>query len=67
MPDFLLEPKLYTTVINHQIHTCNQKCQGSAPPNQTCKKGFPCSYSETTHFKKGNSHYIYKCLIQADS
>jgi len=67
MPDPLLESELYTAVITHQIHTCNQKCQGSAFSDETCKKEFPRSYSKITHFEEGNFYYIYKYLIQADS
>src|SRR3989337_1439223 len=67
VPDPLYEPELYTAVIANQIHTCNHHCQGPAPPGQTCKKGFPRPYSETTHYEEGNSRYIYKSLTQADS
>ncbi len=62
----LLEPELYAAVVTYQIHTCNQKCQGPAPLDQTCKKDFPRPYSETTHFEEENSRYIYKCLTQAN-
>ena len=67
IPDPLYEPQLYAAVIANQIHTCNEKCQGPAPPSQTCKKGFSRPLSETTHYDEGNSHYIYKCLTEADS
>lgn len=67
IPNPLYEPELYAAVIANQIHTCNHHCQGPAPPGQTCKKGFPRPYSQTTHYEEGNSRYIYKCLTQADS
>jgi hypothetical protein len=67
MPDPVHEHELYAAVVANQIHTCNAKCQGPAPPGQTCKKGFPRPYSETTHYEEGNSRYVYKCLTEADS
>jgi len=67
MPDSIHEPELYAAVVANQIHTCNEKCRGPAPPGQTCKKGFPRPYSETTHYEEGNSRYVYKCLTEADS
>ncbi|RHZ81307.1 hypothetical protein Glove_122g28 [Diversispora epigaea] len=67
IPDSLHETELYNAVITHQIHTCNEKCQDPAPFGQTCKKGFPRSHSETTHYKEENCRYIYKCLTEADS
>jgi len=67
IPDSQYEPELYTAVIANQIHTCNHHCQGPAPPGQTCKKGFPRPFSQTTHYEEGNCRYIYKCLTQADS
>ena len=67
IPDPLHEPELYAAVLANQIHTCNNKCQGPAPSGQTCKKGFPRPYSETTHYEEGNSRYVYKCLTEADS
>lgn len=50
-----------------QIHTCDHRCQGPAPPGHTCKKGFPRSFSETTHYEEGNCRYVYRCLTEADS
>ncbi len=67
IPDPLYEPELYAAVISNQIHTCNQKCQGPAPPGQTCKKGFPRPLSNTTHYETNNCRYIYKCRNEADS
>ncbi|EXX69470.1 PIF1-like helicase domain-containing protein [Rhizophagus irregularis DAOM 181602=DAOM 197198] len=67
LPDPLLEPELYSAVIANQIHTCNIKCQGPAPLGQTCKKGFPQPFSQTTHYEEGNVRYVYKCLTEADS
>src|SRR5260363_116873 len=67
MPDPEHEPELYTAVVANQIHTCDAKCQGPAILTQTCKKGFPQPFSETTYYKEGNSRYTYKCLTQADS
>ena len=67
MPDPLYEPELYSAVIANQIHTCNEKCQGPAVPGQTCKKGFPRPFSQTTHYEEGNSRYVYKCLTENDS
>ncbi|CAG8657767.1 1982_t:CDS:1 [Gigaspora rosea] len=66
MPDPLYEPELYAAVTNNQIHTCNEKCKSPNALAQTCKKGFPHSYSETTHYQ-GDSCYVYKCLTEADS
>ena len=60
VPNPLYEPELYSAVVANQIHTCNEKCQGSAIPGQTCKKRFPRPYSETTHYEEENCHYIYK-------
>src|SRR3989337_3968134 len=67
IPDSQYEPELYTACIANQIHTCNHHCQGPAPPGQTCKKGFPRPFSQTTHYEEGNCRYIYKCLTEADS
>ncbi|GBC10791.1 hypothetical protein RclHR1_09900006 [Rhizophagus clarus] len=67
MPDLIYKSKLYVTVVANQIHICNKKCKGPAPSEQTCKKGFSRPYSKTTHYKEGNSQYIYKCLIKVDS
>src|ERR1043165_1321839 len=66
MSDLLYEPELYSAVIANQIHTCNEKCQGPAVPGQTCKKGFPRPFNQTTHYKEGNSRYVYKCLTEED-
>ncbi|GES90087.1 Pif1-like helicase domain-containing protein [Rhizophagus clarus] len=59
--------ELYAAVLANQIHTCNSKCQGPAPPGYMCKKGFPRPYSQTTHYVINESRYIYKCLTEADS
>uniref|UniRef100_U9TZM2 Uncharacterized protein n=1 Tax=Rhizophagus irregularis (strain DAOM 181602 / DAOM 197198 / MUCL 43194) TaxID=747089 RepID=U9TZM2_RHIID len=67
MLDSLYELELYAAVLANQIHTCSSKCQGPAPPGQTCKKGFPRPYSEKTHYVTGESRYVYKCLTEADS
>ncbi|CAG8763696.1 17521_t:CDS:1, partial [Gigaspora rosea] len=50
MPNPLYEPELYAAVSNNQIHTCNEKCRGLNPLTQTCKKGFPRPYCESTHY-----------------
>jgi len=67
IPDPLYELELYAAVVANQIHTCDAQCQGLAPPGQTCKKGFPRLFSQTTHYEEGDSHYVYKCLTEADS
>ncbi|RHZ77740.1 hypothetical protein Glove_173g25 [Diversispora epigaea] len=67
VPDPLYEPELYSAVVANQIHTCNQRCNGPAILEQTCKKGFPRPFSDTTHYEEGNSRYVYKCLTEADS
>ncbi|GET03473.1 AAA family ATPase [Rhizophagus clarus] len=67
IPDPLYEPELYAAVLANQIHTCNSKCQGPAPPGYMCKKGFPRPYSQTTHYVINESRYVYKCLTEADS
>jgi hypothetical protein len=46
------EPELYNAIIANQIHTCNEKCQGPAPPGHTCKKGFPQPFNKTTYVRK---------------
>src|SRR6185437_5520830 len=61
MPDPLYEPELYTVVVANQIHTCDLRCQGPAPPGQTCKKGFSRPFSNIMYFQEGNLRYIYKC------
>ena len=67
VPDPSNEPELYNTVVRHQIHTCDIRCQGPAPPRQICKKGFSRLFSTTTHYEEGSCRYIYKCLTEADS
>ncbi len=66
LPNPIYEPELYAAIVANQIHTCNEKCQGPASPDQICKKGFPCSYSETIYYEEGNCRYIYKYLFEAD-
>ncbi len=41
------ESELYAKVKANQIHTCNSKCEGSATPGHTCKKGFLRPFSLT--------------------
>ncbi|CAG8786816.1 10579_t:CDS:2 [Cetraspora pellucida] len=52
MPDPLYEPELYAAVVANQIHTCNEKCRRPNLITQTCKKGFPRPYSESTHYEE---------------
>ncbi|EXX50623.1 PIF1-like helicase domain-containing protein [Rhizophagus irregularis DAOM 181602=DAOM 197198] len=67
IPDPLYKLELYAAVLSNQIHTCNSRCQGPAPPGQLCKKGFPCPYSQTTHYVKNEFRYVYRYLTEADS
>jgi PIF1-like helicase/Helitron helicase-like domain at N-terminus len=66
LPDPEKEPELYTLVRTHQIHTCDLRCGGPAPPGEVCKKGFPRPYSEYTYEDPNKSRFIYKCTKEED-
>jgi len=66
MPDPNLEPELYELVKKHQIHTCDSRCEGPAPPGSRCKKGFPQPYSNTTHEDTNSLRYIYRRTKEED-
>src|ERR1051325_1340238 len=66
MPDPNLEPELYELVKKHQIHTCDSRCGGPAPPGSRCKKGFPQPYSNTTHEDTNSLRYIYRRTKEED-
>ena len=67
LPDADLEPELHHLVLQHQIHTCSpSKCRGPAPPGQTCKRGFPRPFSNSTHYNQSDLRYIYRCVKPAD-
>jgi hypothetical protein len=66
MPDPNLEPELYELVKKHQIHTCDSRCGGPAPPGSRCKKGFPQPYSETTHEDPNSLRYVYRRTKEED-
>ena len=66
MPDPNLEPELYELVKKHQIHTCDSRCGGPAPPGSRCKKGFPQPYSNTTHEDPNSLRYIYRRTKEED-
>ena len=66
MPDPDLEPELYELVKKHQIHTCDSRCKGPAPPGSRCKKGFPQPYSDTTYEDKNSLRYIYRRTKEED-
>ncbi|CAG8776386.1 12418_t:CDS:2, partial [Dentiscutata heterogama] len=58
LPDPNLEQELYQKVCAFQIHICSSKCEGPAPSGSMCKKGFPCLFSESTHYDPDNYRYI---------
>jgi Cdc6-like AAA superfamily ATPase len=66
MPDPNLEPELYELVKKHQIHTCDSRCKGPAPPGSRCKKGFPQPYSNTTHEDSNSLRYVYRRTKEED-
>lgn len=66
MPDPNLEPELYELVKKHQIHTCDSRCGGPAPPGSQCKKGFPQPYSNTTYEDSNSLRYIYRRTKEED-
>ena len=67
LPDADLEPELHRLVLQHQVHTCSpSKCRGPAPPGQTCKRGFPRPFSNSTHYNQSDLRYIYRCVKPAD-
>ena len=66
MPNPSTEPELYELVKKHQIHTCDSRCGGPAPPGSRCKKGFPQPYSNDTYEDPKSLRYIYRRTKEED-